>query len=127
MITFPHDTVLSRAGCWKDTRDIKHTSPVPQGAFMSISPKFCKRFTVLLKINSQHLLLITCVRKEEIFLCPAENVHLRLELEPTCQDSNMAKTHGLPTEITHLVSGLNETQVLDVSWQKEFSERQSDG
>ena len=26
----------------------------------------------------------------------------------------------------HLVSGLNEAQVLDVSLQKEFSERQSD-
>ena len=26
----------------------------------------------------------------------------------------------------YLVSGLNEAQVLDVSWQKEFSERQSD-
>ena len=35
-------------------------------------------------------------------------------------------THGLLTEITHLVSGLNEAQVLDVSSQKEFSERQSD-
>ena len=34
--------------------------------------------------------------------------------------------HSLLTEITHLVSGLNEAQVLDVSWQKEFSERQSD-
>ena len=37
-----------------------------------------------------------------------------------------ARTHGLLTEITHLVSGLNEAQVLDVSSQKEFSERQSD-
>ena len=57
-------------------------------------------------------------------------MHLRLELEPTqlglkpsldpdwdltpwSRDSNPAKTHGLPTEITHLVLGLNETQVLD--------------
>ena len=55
----------------------------------------------------------------------AETVHLRLGLEPTRQDSNLAKTHGLPTEIIHLVSGLNEAQVLDVSSQKEFSERQS--
>ena len=39
--------------------------------------------------------------------------------------SNPAKTHSLPTEITHLVSGLHESQVLDVSSQKEFSERQS--
>ena len=37
------------------------------------------------------------------------------------QDSNLAKTHRLPTEITHLVAGLNEAQVLDVSSQKEFS------
>ena len=56
----------------------------------------------------------------------AETMHLRLGLEPMCRDSNPAKTHGLPTEITHLVSGLNEAQVLDVSLQKEFSERQSD-
>ena len=41
-------------------------------------------------------------------------------------DSKPAKTHSLPTEITHLVSGLNEAQVLDVSSQEEFSERQSD-
>ena len=52
-----------------------------------------------------------------------ETVHLRLGLEPTCWDSNPAKTHSLPTEITHLVSGLNEAQVLDVSSQKELSER----
>ena len=55
-----------------------------------------------------------------------ETMHLRLGLEPTCQNSNMAQTHSLPTEITHLVSGLNEAQVLDVSSQKEFSEKQSD-
>ena len=48
------------------------------------------------------------------------------DLNPRGWDSNLAKTHSLPTEITHLVSGLNEAQVLDVSWQKEFSERQSD-
>ena len=30
-------------------------------------------------------------------------------------DLNLAKTHSLPAEITHLVSGLNEVQVLDVS------------
>ena len=34
--------------------------------------------------------------------------------------------HGLLTEITHVVSGLNKAQVLDVSSQKEFIERQSD-
>ena len=50
---------------------------------------------------------------------------LRLELEPMCQDSNPARTHGLPTEITLLVSGPDEAQVLDVSLQKEFSEKQS--
>ena len=47
-------------------------------------------------------------------------------------DSNRAQTqigtgtHGLLTEIPYLFSGLNEAQVLDVSLQKEFSERQSD-
>ena len=43
-----------------------------------------------------------------------------------CWDSNLAKTHGLPTEITHLVSEPNEAQTLDVSSQKEISERESD-
>ena len=55
-----------------------------------------------------------------------------------CQDLNLAKTqlgtnprgqaktHSVATEITHLVSGPNEAQVLNVSSQKEFSERQSD-
>ena len=41
------------------------------------------------------------------------------------QNANLAKTH-LPSEIKHLVSAFNEAQVLDVSSQKEFSERQSD-
>ena len=41
--------------------------------------------------------------------------------------SNPAKTQlSLPTEITDLVSGPNEALVLDVSLQKEFSERQRD-
>ena len=48
------------------------------------------------------------------------------DLNPHGRDSNPAKPHSLPTEITHLVSGLNEAQVLDVSSHKEFSERQSD-
>jgi len=43
-----------------------------------------------------------------------------------CWDSNLAKIHGLPTEITHLVSEPNEAQTLDVSSQKEISERESD-
>ena len=34
-----------------------------------------------------------------------------------------AKTHGLPTEITDPVLGSNEPLDLDVSSQKEFSER----
>ena len=42
------------------------------------------------------------------------------------QDSNTAKTQGLPTKTRHLVSGLNEAQVIEVSLQKKFSERQSD-
>ena len=37
---------------------------------------------------------------------------------------NPAKTHGLPTESTRLVSGLDEAQVPDVSSQKEFRGRQ---
>jgi len=40
-------------------------------------------------------------------------------------DLNPVKTHGLPTAITGLVSEPNEAQVLDVSSQKEFSERQT--
>ena len=54
------------------------------------------------------------------------------DLNPLNQDSNLvknqygtwthAKPHSIPTEITHLISTL-EAQVLDVSSQKEFSER----
>ena len=61
-----------------------------------------------------------------------ETVDLILGLKPMGQDWNPAKTqigtwtHGLLIEITHLVSGLNEAQVLYVSSQKEFSEWQSD-
>ena len=72
-----------------------------------------------------------------------ETIHLRLGVEPMCwdsnlaktqfgtlnlhdQDSNTAKTQGLPTKTRHLVSGLNEAQVIEVSLQKKFSERQSD-
>ena len=55
---------------------------------------------------------------------PGQNPHW--DLNPRGRDLNPAKTHGLPTEITHLVSGLDEAQVLDVPSQKEFSERQSD-
>lgn len=34
-------------------------------------------------------------------------------------------THGLLTKVAHLVSGLNDAQVLDVSWQKGCNERQN--
>ena len=37
-----------------------------------------------------------------------------------------ARALSLPTEVTLLVSGPDEAQVLDFSLQKEFSERQSD-
>ena len=47
-----------------------------------------------------------------------------LRLKPHTSDGT--PTHSLPTETTQLVSGLNEAQVLHVSAQKEFSERQSD-
>ena len=53
----------------------------------------------------------------------SEIIFLRLGYELMCWDSNPAKTHGLPTKITDLVSGPNQTQVLDISSQKEFSER----
>ena len=51
---------------------------------------------------------------------------LRLGLEPMCWDSNLAKTHDLPTEITDLVSEPNEAQTLNVSSQEEISQRESD-
>ena len=66
----------------------------------------------------------------------SEAVHLRLGLEPgqhpawgsnSCGwDLIQPKPHGLPTEITDLVSGPTETPVLGVSPQRGFSERQSD-
>ena len=37
------------------------------------------------------------------------------------QDLNPAKTHRLPTKVTHLVSGPTETPILVVSSQKELS------
>ena len=46
-------------------------------------------------------------------------------LNPCARTGTQPKP-GLPTEITDLVSGPNEAQALDVSSQKEFSERQSD-
>ena len=48
------------------------------------------------------------------------------DLNPHGWDLNLAKTPSLPTEITHLVSGLNEAQMFDVLPQKESSERQRD-
>ena len=48
------------------------------------------------------------------------------DLNPHGWDLNLAKTPSLPTEITHLVSGPNKAQALDVSLQKESNERQSD-
>ena len=38
-------------------------------------------------------------------------------------DSNPAKTHSLPTEITYLVSGPSEAQVLDVSLQNSVTDK----
>ena len=35
-------------------------------------------------------------------------------------DSNLGKTHSLPTLITHQVTGLNEAEVLDVSSQEKY-------
>ena len=45
---------------------------------------------------------------------PSETMQLRWDVNPR-----------LLIEITHLLSGLNEAQVLDVSSQREFSERQN--
>ena len=33
MSLLPHDTVLSKAWCWKDTRDMKDTSPASPRRF----------------------------------------------------------------------------------------------
>ena len=48
------------------------------------------------------------------------------DLNPHGQDENPTITHSLLTGTTHLVSGCNGAQVLDVSSQKEFSGRLSD-
>ena len=48
------------------------------------------------------------------------------DLNPCAETQTKPKSHSLPTEITDLVSGPNEAQVLDVSSQKEFNERKSD-
>ena len=37
-----------------------------------------------------------------------KTIHLTLGFEPMYQGSNMARPHSLPTNITHLISGLNE-------------------
>ena len=58
-----------------------------------------------------------------LFVCPSihlfidqsETAQLRLGLEPT-----------VLIEIIYSVSGLSEAQILDVSFQKEFREKQSD-
>ena len=48
------------------------------------------------------------------------------DLKPSAWTQTWSKPRlRLLIEITYLVSGLNETQVLDVLLQKEFSERQS--
>ena len=51
---------------------------------------------------------------------------LHQQADPQPLRHQRSPTHSLLTEVTHLVSGLNEAQVLDVSSQKEFSEGQSD-
>ena len=44
------------------------------------------------------------------------------DLNP-CSRTHPAKTHSLPTEVTYLVSGLNEAQVLDVSLQNSVRDK----
>lgn len=53
-------------------------------------------------------------------------VYLRLGLELKTKTQTQSKPHGPPTEITDLLSGPGEAQVLTVLWQKEFTERQSE-
>ena len=53
---------------------------------------------------------------------PGETVDLSLVLEPTCPKPGQ---NSWSSEMTNLLSGLNEAQVLGVSSQKEFSESQS--
>jgi len=65
-------------------------------------------------------------------MCIVKPFTLDWDSNPHVWDSNPAKalpetqTHDLLIKITHLVFGLTEDQVLCVSWQKEFSGRQSD-
>ena len=59
----------------------------------------------------------------------SETMHLSLGLESSPNPDwalNLAKVGGLLNEVTHLVSGLNEVHVFDVSSQKKFKARQSD-
>ena len=65
----------------------------------------------------------------------SETFYLRLGLEPTClglQPKPSFKLEPTCLELEpgqnpwYLISGPNKAQVLDVSLQKEFSERQSD-
>ena len=66
----------------------------------------------------------------EIGFHGSETVQLRLDLNPRAGTRTQPKPRlglePLLVEITHLVSGLNEAQVLYVSSQKEFTERQND-
>ena len=78
----------------------------------------------------------SCASPPSLHTTQNQTVHLRVGLGPSQNplwdlntpgwDTNLAKTHSLLTEITDLVSRPNEGQVLDVSLQKESSERQSD-
>ena len=66
--------------------------------------------------------VILCLKAD--FDGEIETVQLRTR---TWQEPRLGTwTHGLLTEITHLVSGPNEAQVLYASLQKEFSEIWSD-
>ena len=55
----------------------------------------------------------------------AETVYFRLDLNP-CMGTWAQPKLSLPTAITYLFSGPNDTQVLDVSLQTKVGEKQSD-
>ena len=79
----------------------------------------------------------TCVRSSSLINCSIFTVeeqgavggmltqNLCLSKLTTCLPVNLHTSHhNLPAETTQLISGLNEAQVVYVSAQKEFSERQ---
>ena len=120
--------------CWFTRRPYFHPSRLP---YLSWDSEECSfpSWIFRLRPQSSHLMLV-CTRagptsqfldtspcsrapaSQEFWMCLAGNWSHAAQIGTW--------THGLFIEITHLVSGLNEARVLDVSSQKELSERQSD-